>query len=124
MNRTITMSPKRLLSLGLLALLAVVTYGFAAANTVPATVGGDGQSGVTGYAVSNVHYVLDTTNPSNVNQVTFTLAPAMVPGGSIRISVNGTTFITAPCTGTSSVTCNLTGVTAGSLSSLRVVAAQ
>lgn len=115
-----------MLMLGLLGIVSATTLGFAAANTVDTSNAGDGAGAISGYTVTNVHYTLDSTNPSQVNQVSFTLSPAMVSGGTIRISVNGTSFITAPCTGTSSVTCSLTGagVTATSLTNLRVVAAQ
>ncbi len=126
MNRTITVNPRRLFLAGLLGLVAIATYGFAAANTVPGSNGGDGSGAISGYTVSNVHYTLDPNTPTQVNQVSFNLSPAMLAGGTIRISTNGTTFISAACTGTSSITCSLSGagVTASSLTNLRVVAAQ
>ena len=126
MNHSITLTPRRLLLIGLLGLLAVLSYGFAAANTVPTSNAGDGSGAVSGYTVSNVHYVLNSSNPANVDTVTFTLTPAMVAGGTVRISTNGTSFIAAACTGTSTISCSLTGasVTATSLTNLRVVAAQ
>jgi hypothetical protein len=126
LNRTITVNPRRLFLAGLLGLVAIATYGFAAANTVPGSNGGDGSGAISGYTVSNVHYTLDPNTPTQVNQVSFNLSPAMLAGGTIRISTNGTTFISAACTGTSSITCSLSGagVTASSLTNLRVVAAQ
>ncbi len=59
----------------LLVLLAVLAYGFAAQNTVPTSYAGDGQAQVEGFTVSNVHYVLDSSDPSLISQVTFSLDP-------------------------------------------------
>lgn len=122
----ISINPRRMLMLGALGIVAATTLGFAATNTVPDSNAGDGAGVISGYTVTNVHYTLDSTTPTQVNQVSFTLAPAMVAGGTIRISTNGTNFITAPCTGTTNITCSLAGagITAQSLTNLRVVAAQ
>jgi hypothetical protein len=59
----------------LTALLAVAAYAFTASNTVPDTLAGDGSGDITGYAVSNVHYVL-ASNPANVDYWTFDLNDA------------------------------------------------
>lgn len=117
------MKPRlRLLYPLLLALvLAAVTFAYAAANTVPASYAGDGSNTISGYTVSNVHYVLDSTNPANISQVTFTLDQ---PANDVRIQlVTGGTWFTCTSSGTS-VTCNVSGVTALAANTLRVVAAQ
>ena len=126
MNHAISITPRRLILVAFLALVAVSTYGFAATNNVDTSNAGDGNGDISGYDVTNVHYTLDSNNPSQVNQVSFDLSPAMVSGGTVRIAMNGGAFIAAPCTGTSPVTCDLSGasVTAASLGNLRVVAAQ
>ena len=126
MHRTITISPRKVFLAGLLGLVTLATVGYANSNNVPGSSAGDGSGTISGYAVSNVHYTLDPNTPTQVNQVSFNLSPAMLAGGTIRISTNGTTFISAACTGTSSITCSLSGagVTASSLTNLRVVAAQ
>ena len=79
MNNTITITPRRLLVIGLFGLLAVLSYGFAAANTFPSGAGaaGDGQASISGYAVTNVHYTLSSTNPTMVDSISFTLTPAL-----------------------------------------------
>jgi hypothetical protein len=125
MNNSISITPRRVLLIGLFGLLAVLSYGFAASNTVDSSNAGDGQSGISGYTVTNVHYVLDGTNPSNVSSLTFNLSPALPAGGATRISLNGgTSWLAAgDCTGTSTVTCTAT-VAVTALSNLRVVAAQ
>jgi hypothetical protein len=53
--------------------LSGFTYAFAAANTVPATKAGDGSGAITGYTVSNIHYILDASNPTLIDTVTFEL---------------------------------------------------
>jgi len=68
--------PRSLFLITLVLLLAAVTYGFAAANTMPAVSNaGDGSVTVSGYHVSNIHYTLNGGNPRNVSSVSFDLAP-------------------------------------------------
>ena len=125
MNRHIVISPRRLIMLGILGLVAVATIGFAAANTVDPSNAGDGQAAISGYTVTNVHYTLDTNNPSQVSDVSFTLSPALPAGGATRLSLNGGTswLPTGACTGTTNVSCTAPVAVTG-LTNLRVVAAQ
>jgi hypothetical protein len=97
----------------LVLVLAGATYAFAAANTVPTSKAGDGTGVISGYTVSAVHYNLNTTNPSTIDSVTFTLNSAPVAGSTIKIKLvsAGTTWYT--CTNvTTAVTCN-NGTTLG-----------
>ena len=115
----------RLSGIILIALiLTVATFAFAAANTVPASNAGDGATTISGYAVTNVHYILNATNPANIETVTFTIAPTSATDIAITL-VNGGTWINA-CTNTSgSVSCDVAGaVTALAADELRVVAAE
>lgn len=126
MTRSIVLSPRRILLSGLLGLVAVATVGYANANTVSNSNAGDGSGSISGYVVSNVHYTLDTNNPSNVTSLSFTVAPAIPTGtGTVRVSLtNGSTWLAAnACSGTSSISCNVSASVA-SLANLRVVAAQ
>ncbi|MCC6961424.1 MAG: hypothetical protein IT301_16375 [Dehalococcoidia bacterium] len=117
----ITLSPRRLLVLGALGIVAAATLGFAATNTVPDSNAGDGSGAVSGYTVTNIHYTLGA-NPATTSQVSFDVTPAFSSTGTNVISLDGgTTWIT--CSGASSVTCPAT-VSVLSLGSLRVVAAQ
>lgn len=51
-------------------------YAFASSNTVIAAKGGEGSNAISGYVVSNIHYVL-SADPSRIEQVNFSLdAPA------------------------------------------------
>lgn len=129
MHRTITISPRKVILGGLLGLVTVATVGYANANTVSSSNAGDGSGTISGYAVSNVHYTLDTNNPSNVTSLSFTIAPALPAGGTgtARISLNGgsTWLASNACSGTTTVTCSLaSGTSVTSLATLRVVAAQ
>jgi len=102
-------------------ILAAITFAYAAANTVPGTYAGDGSSTTSGYTVTNVHYVLNTTNPANIDQVTFTLD---APAADVRIQlVNNGSWFTCSVSGTS-VNCNVSGVTVLAATTLRVVAVQ
>ena len=82
--------------------------------------------------MSNVHYGLDTTTPSNISTLTFTVAPGIPAGGAVRVSVatpvsywpaGACAFV--PGVGSSAVTCTPpVGTTVLSLGNLRVVSAQ
>ncbi len=120
------MKPRlRLLYPLLLALvLAAVTFAYAAANTVPASYAGDGSNTISGYTVSNVHYVLDTTNPAVISAVEFTLTggnPAQTV--KIQLTSNGSWY-TCTLSG-STYSCNVGGgVSVYDAGILHVVAAQ
>jgi len=79
-------------------LIATAAYGFAAANTVPATNAGDGSGAVSGYAASNVVYVLESADPTKLDSVTFTLTPQNggATPGTVKVQlINGGTWYTA-----------------------------
>lgn len=120
----------RIVAVFALALLfASVAYGFAASNTVPTTNAGDGSAAISGYTVSAVHYTLNTTNPANIDTLSFTVAPAIPAGGTVYVKlVNaGTTFTGCTVAGGTNVTCpssGTLGVTALAADELRVIAAQ
>ncbi len=119
----------RQMSLVLLVLmLAAVTYGFAAANTVPDGGAGDGQGTVSGYTIGNVTYNLLATDPGKVASVSFTVTPnGTAPAASVvKITLDGTTW--TDCTaGATSWTCTFAAgsePTVLSVSQLRVVATE
>lgn len=129
MHRTITISPRKVFLAGLLGLVTLATVGYANSNNVPGSSAGDGSGTISGYAVSNVHYTLDTNNPSTVTNLSFTINPALPSGGTgtARISLNGgsTWLLSNACSGTTTVSCSIpSGTTVTSLATLRVVAAQ
>jgi hypothetical protein len=114
---------------GVLAFAAVVAggvYGLTAANTVPGTKAGDGQGAVTGYVVSSVHYGLNSTDPTKIDQATFNLDSTPAAGSTIKIKLvaAGTTWYS--CSNVAAaVTCVTTSPQATVLSAdeLRVVVA-
>ena len=76
------MSIHRVLSIRGIALvlgalmISVAAYGFAASNVVPETGAGDGSDTISGYTISAVTYELEggvDTDPSTIEQVSFTL---------------------------------------------------
>lgn len=60
--------------------IAAGSYAFTAANTVPDTEAGAGSGTISGYTVSNVVYTLDSTNPSELDSVSFDISGNADPG--------------------------------------------
>src|SRR5664279_1742526 len=71
--------PHARLFIALVIALAAGTgaYAYTASNTVPNSTAGSGQGTVSGYTVTNVHYVLNTTTPANIDSLTFTVSPVI-----------------------------------------------
>jgi hypothetical protein len=136
MFRSLTLRPRSLVLLALALIFAAASYGFAASNTVPTSTAGDGSGAVSGYTISNIHYTLNSSNPANIDSVTFNTTPAIsttAPVGTIKVQIaQGAAMTWHNCTVTTSVSCDLTKdsanaattVTAAGISNLRVVAAQ
>jgi len=109
-------------------------YAFTASNTVPATTAGAGSGAVSGYTVTNIHYVLDATTPANIDSLSFTISPAVpsTGGGTVIISAalstgGPTNYTCTPNTAGTLVTCATilpTQLTATLLTGITVVAAQ
>ena len=117
------------LALALLALmiLMVAVYGFAASNTVSTSAAGDGSAVISGYAVTNIHYNLNTTDPASIDSMTFTVAPAIPAGGAVHVKLiaTGTTYTSCAVAGGTNVTCTFAGgVSVLNADQLRVIAAQ
>ena len=116
-----------LIILGLI-LVAALIYAFAAANTVPETGAGEGSNTVSGYTISNVDYTLLPSDPSLLQDVSFTVAPTAGAGaaGTVMITVDGgTTWVN--CTGPGPIwTCTFAvpQPTVASIASLDVVATE
>jgi len=116
---------KIILAVAALLILSTTAYAFAASNTVPTSNAGDGTNAISGYAVTNVHYNLDSGTPSNVATVTFTIAPALPAGGTVTIQlVSGGSWYSCTVASGTNVTCTTTGASASSANNLRIVIAQ
>lgn len=72
----------------LVLVFATAAFAFAATNTMPAvTAAGEGSRVISGYTVANVNYNLNATTPSNIDSVTFTLAPAAPTTSTVMIGL-------------------------------------
>ncbi len=124
MSRINLFRRRNLISLLLIILLMIVSYAFAAANTVPGSNAGDGSGAVSGYTVSNISYALDATDPSLIDSVTFTVSPGSVSEVQVQL-VNGGSWFNCNVASAPTITCNIGGaVTALAANVLRVVAVQ
>ncbi len=112
------------------AALGLVTASFTltAGNTVPTTKAGDGQGVISGYAAASVHYGLNSTDPSTIDVLTFTLDSTPPAGSVIRARLTGSGGSWYACTNSgANVTCDTTVGTAATVATadlLRVVVSQ
>ena len=105
--------------------LVAGSYAFTAANTIPASHAGEGTGTVSGYTLTNIHYNLNATNPSNVDSVTFTLDTAPAATSTLKAQlVSGGSWYSCTNSG-ANVTCATTSPQATVLATnqLRVIAA-
>lgn len=123
MNILSILRPRTIAAVALALVVGSSAYGFAAANTVPTSKAGDGAGAISGYSASSITYVLETSDPSKIDTVTFTLDAAasqvqvqLVTGGAWYEADNGGTgnvWTVNPGAGT---------VTADDVDTLRIVA--
>jgi hypothetical protein len=100
---------------------ASVATAYAASNTVPASKAGDGSGAMSGYIISAIHYVLNST-PTTIDSVTFTLSSAPVVGSTIKIKLVAAGSTWYNCTNTTTtVTCTTTGASVSTVDSMEVV---
>ena len=108
------------------AALGLGTFGLTASNAVPATKAGDGSGAVSGYTVSAVSYTLNASNPSNLDQVSFTVDTAPAAGSTMKVQLAaGGSWYSCTNSGTT-VSCATTSpqATVAGATTLRVVIAQ
>jgi hypothetical protein len=116
---------RRILVVAMLAIaVASGVYAYAATNTVPNSTAGAGSGTISGYTVTNVAYTLNTTTPTNLDQVAFTIAPTTASTLKVQLAAAGSWYSCTNAAG--SVTCNTTSpqATAAAATQLTVVAAQ
>jgi hypothetical protein len=109
----------------LVAVLSVTGYAFTATNTVPVATLGQGSSVISGYTVTSVAYGLNATTPTNLDSVTFTIAPTTATSVKIQLVAAGPWYTCTNAAG--AVTCaTITGgqATAATATTLNVVASQ
>lgn len=107
----------------LVLLFSTVAFAFAASNTVPDSYAGEGASTTSGYTVTNVVYNLNTTTPSNIDSVTFTLN-ASATSVKVRLITTGSYYACTNVSG-NNWSCATTApqVTVSAANELRVIAA-
>ena len=71
--KKLKMRSRLLILVALAVVLSAATYGFAAANTVPDGVAGEGFGAISGYEVLSVVYTLDSGDPTQFASVILTL---------------------------------------------------
>jgi len=115
---------RRLVLVALLAfVLATSAFAYAATITFPGGAGraGEGTGAISGYAVSNVKYTLDDSEPANITGVEFTLSPDTATTAKARI--NGMASWATCTKGTTTWTCPVSGG-AQAATQLKVAAAE
>ena len=97
-------------------------YAQAAANTVPSSQAGEGSEVITGYTVSDIHYVLNGSDSSLIDSVTFSLMPAPGAGSQVKIRLVTPSGSWYACVSGATVTCTTSGATVSAANNLSVVA--
>jgi len=126
--RILRIRPKRrrsvLAALVVAGVVGSAAYAFTATNTVPASTAGSGSGAISGYTVSAIAYTLNGTTPTNLDAVTFTIAPTAASVVKIQLAAAGSWYTCANAAG--SVTCNTTSpqATVAAATNLTVVATQ
>lgn len=96
---------RTVLVVALAVALALATFAFTASNTVPGSKAGKGEGAISGYAVSSVAYTLNSTTPSNIDSVAFTLDAAAATVKAKLVSSSGT-YTDCTVAGGVNVTCD------------------
>jgi hypothetical protein len=116
----------------LIALLAIVVaggvYGFAAANSVPASAAGYSASVVSGYTITNIVYDLNATDPTLVDKITFLAAPstgtlvaALAKIQTVTAGAWTSCVLVAGTAPSMTVTCTTTGLPIADITALNIV---
>jgi hypothetical protein len=129
MNIAALIRPRFLLATALVLVLTTTVYGFAATNTVATSGAGDGNAVISGYTIDDITYVLNSTNPANLDSVSFSVTPTGTnpQPATVRVQVvtSGTWYSATLDSGTTwKVDLSSANVSAAAVNNLRVVAAQ
>lgn len=116
---------RRLVIFAVLAVMvASGVFAYAASNTVPASTAGAGAGAISGYTITNIAYGLNATTPTNLDSVSFTIAPTTATTVKAQLAAAGTWYSCSNTAG--SVSCNTTSpqATVAAATQLTVVATQ
>jgi hypothetical protein len=112
---------KVLFVVAVVVVLAVSSYAFAAANTVPDSHAGAGSGDISGYTVSAVAYNLNATDPATLDSVDFTLSAAATQV-KIKLVASGSTWYDCSVVTSNNWTCDTSGASVSTMDELNVVA--
>lgn len=105
------------------AAVAVGVQAYTASNTVDTSTAGSGAGAVSGYAATAVGYTLNTSDPTKVDAVTFTINPTTTSAVKARLTDSGSFY---DCTNTAgAVSCDTSasgGADLSTIDNLTVVA--
>jgi hypothetical protein len=124
----LTVLLRYLIVCGLVGILGTTGYAVASGNTLQPNTGGDGQGGISGYAVTNVSYVLHAANPTQLAAVSFDVIGVARPAA-VRVQLVSSSAVWYACSAVPATaerfTCatTLPRPTLADLDALRVVAA-
>ncbi len=107
-----------------LAVGAIGSSALTASNTVPNSVAGDGAGAVSGFTVSGKSFVLNTTDPSKIDSVTFNMTPTTATTVKAQFVTAGSFYNCSNVAG--SVSCATTSpqLTVSAANTLRVLATE
>jgi hypothetical protein len=117
-------SSKILFILLLALILSVGAYAFAASNTVPGSVAGDGEGAISGITITDIHYNISNADPSTISSVVLTTSVAVPATVEVQIKLvdAGTTWYTCAAPSGTTITCTTTGADVVTADKLRVLA--
>lgn len=104
---------------------AMSTSALTASNTVPSATAGAGSGTISGYTVSSVAYSINSSTPTNLDAVTFTLS-ATATTVKIKLVSSGSTWFSCTNTSGNNWSCTTTSpqATVAGADQLSVVAVQ
>jgi hypothetical protein len=92
-RRRLVSLPRLVVALVLVAILLGGGYVFTASNTVGSAPAGEGESAsLSGYTATAISWTLDSANPANIQQVSFTLSTVTASTKVYAGADNGTTI--------------------------------
>ena len=104
--------------------IATAAYAFTNSNTVPASNAGSGSGAVSGYTATSITYGINATTPTNLDSVSFTIAPTTTSAVKVQLAPAGSWYSCSNTAG--AVVCATTSpqATVVAATSLTVVAVQ
>jgi len=109
-------------AIGAICTVGFTAYGFTASNTVPNSTAGDGTSVVSGYTATAVAYTLNAATPTNIDNISFTIAP--ITAATVKAKANGVWYACVNVAGAVNCTTTAPQLTVAPVTTLEVLAIQ